>query len=547
MLAAPSFYIFLIKQKKLDIYYNVRGDMMKKTIKYKRGKKTVEKEIIHIPMRYIVAMSLTVLEILLTIGAFAWLCLYVPYMWIVAVLLDVICIVRLISSDSNPDYKVPWLFFILVLPIAGFMLYSMFYSRKHKRKYMKRLAILKNKSYVKDDSGLFERIKAENKTAYSHAKILCDISESHLFSDTRVTYFSLGEEMYRDMLEKLECAEKFIYMEYFIIEQGEFWSAVLDILEKKAEQGVEVRVVFDDIGCMTTLPGNYAKKLRKKGIEATTFSRMRGNADNEFNNRSHRKITVIDGKIGYTGGINIADEYINKKQRFGHWKDGGIRLDGEGVWELTRLFCIDFGINVKKTPEQKNYMYPESDIKDGGYVVPFGDGPAPLYTRNVSKSIIQTLLSTATDYVYMTTPYLIIDNDLCQDIENTALRGVDVKIIVPGIPDKKMVSAMTKSFYHRLLEAGVKIYEYTPGFIHSKLYLADGKYAIAGTVNLDYRSLVHHFENGVWMYNCDCIRNIENDIVETLKKCEQVTKSSKKPNVFQRLFRSLIKIFAPLI
>ena len=520
---------------------------MKRTIRYNQGKKTVEKELVYIPARYIMAVMFTVIEILLVIGILVLLCIYVPYMYVAALLTQIFCVVKLISSDDNPDYKVPWLFFVLVLPVAGFMLYFMFYSRKHKRKYIKRLNILKDKSYVRDDSELFKELKEKNKIAYSQAKMLCDISESHLFSDTDVKYFPLGEQMWQSMLTDLEKAQKFIYMEYFIIEHGEFWDSVLNILKKKAENGVEVKIVFDDIGCMTTLPGNYAKKLRKLGIEATTFSRMRGNADNEFNNRSHRKIMVIDGVVGYTGGINIADEYINKKERFGPWKDGGIRLEGEGVWELTKLFYIDYGTNVREAPELKNYIYPECDKKGKGYIVPFGDGPAPLYTRNVSKSTIQTLLSVATDYVYMTTPYLIIDNDLCQDIENTALRGVDIRIIVPGIPDKKMVSAMTKSFYHRLIAAGVKIYEYTPGFIHSKLYLADGKYAMAGTVNLDYRSLVHHFENGVWMYDCDCIKDIETDILETLKKCDQITKSSKKPNAFQRIFRACIRIFAPLM
>ena len=350
------------------------------------------------------------------------------------------------------------------------------------------------------------------------------------------------------MLSDLEAAEKFIFMEYFIIEEGLFWDSILEILKRKAASGVCVRVLYDDIGCMSTLPGNYAKKLKAFGIEASPFSRLRGNADSEFNNRSHRKILVIDGKIGYTGGINIADEYINKVQRFGHWKDTAIRLEGQAVYELTRLFLSDYGLNVKKLPEDKYTLYPEiSDIENDGYYIPFGDGPNPIYDRRVGKSVIQNMLNNSTKYMYMTTPYLIIDNDLCQSIENAALRGVDVRIIVPHIPDKKLVFEMTKSFYHRLINAGVRIYEYTPGFIHAKSYLSDGSAAMIGTINLDYRSLVHHFENGVYVYGGSIIKDIERDIVETIGKSEEITKTKLKTGIINRFIRALVRVFAPML
>ena len=322
----------------------------------------------------------------------------------------------------------------------------------------------------------------------------------------------------------------------------------MEILKDKTSQGVEVKVVYDDIGCMATLPGNYNKILKTYGIDATPFSRLKGAADSEFNNRNHRKITVIDGKIGYTGGINIADEYINKVEKYGHWKDMGIRLEGEAVWELTKLFLIDFGINVKDMPTLNHDIYPiVSDIKCDGYMVPFGDGPKPLYDRRVGKSVIQNMLSSATKYAYITTPYLIIDNELCMSIENTALRGVDVRIIVPHIPDKKIVFNMTRSFYKRLIQAGVKIYEYEPGFVHGKTYLVDDKYAMIGTINLDYRSLVHHFENGVWLYNCDSISDLKNDILDTLNKSIEITPDMLKTNIFNRFFRALVRIFAPML
>jgi cardiolipin synthase len=321
----------------------------------------------------------------------------------------------------------------------------------------------------------------------------------------------------------------------------------LEILKRKAASGVEVKVLYDDIGCMMTLPGDYHKTLKSYGIDATPFSRLKGNADSEFNNRSHRKITVIDGKIGYTGGVNIADEYINEIVKFGHWKDTAIRLEGEAVRELTKLFLVDFGINARKMPVIRDDLYPKTETKEHGYVIPFGDGPHPLYNRRVGKSVIQNMLSGATRYMWMTTPYLIIDNDLCQSIENAALRGVDVRIIVPHIPDKKLVFGMTQSFYHRLMAAGVRIYEYEPGFIHAKSYLADDNQAMIGTINLDYRSLVHHFENGVWMYDCDSIKDLKSDMEETLSKSIEVTPEMLKTNLLKRFIRAVVRIFAPML
>jgi cardiolipin synthase len=353
--------------------------------------------------------------------------------------------------------------------------------------------------------------------------------------------------MWKSLLIDLASAKRFIFMEYFIIEDGKFWSSKLKILKEKAKEGVIVRVLYDDIGCMSTLPPQYCKELRKFGIESYQFSRLRGNADSEFNNRSHRKITVIDGKIGYTGGINIADEYVNEVKRFGHWKDTAIRLEGEAVWELTRLFLFDFGITSKTMPQKNPALYPENKKESDGYLIPFGDGPRPIYSRRVGKSVIQSIVNAATEHVYITTPYLIIDNETCTCLESAALRGVDVKIITPHIPDKKTVYMITRSFYKRLMNAGVKIYEYTPGFIHAKMYVADGKYAMIGTINLDYRSLVHHFENGVWIYSSHIIGEITRDINETLQKCEQVLEGNLKTNLLTKFVRAIIRIFAPML
>ena len=521
---------------------------MKKTKRYKVNGRTIERTVNYIPVRYILAIMITMLEVLTVIGIVFALCYFVPYLYIAAWLTEISCVIRIISSDDNPDYKVPWLLFVLILPIAGFMLYLLFSSRTLKRRFVRRLNEMKALTYPSRDEELLVRLRETDKMAYSHAKMLTKIADTHLFGDTRQTYLKLGEEMHAAMLRDLGEAEKFIYMEYFIIEEGKLWGSILEILREKAAAGLEVRLVYDDIGCMSTLPGNYVKILRKSGILATPFSRLRGNADSEFNNRSHRKITVIDGKIGYTGGINLADEYIGEVERFGHWKDVAIRLEGEAVYELTRLFMIDFGINVRELPAPRHELFPPCpNGGEEGFLIPFGDGPAPLYRHRVAKSAIRALLSSAEDYVWMTSPYLIIDNDLCSTIENTALRGVDVKIIVPHIPDKKLVFHMTRSFYPRLMAAGVEIYEYTPGFIHAKTYLADGKTGIIGTVNLDYRSLVHHFENGVWMHRTASLADIKDDLCDTLSKSMRVTEQMLKTNFLHRFFRAIVRIFAPLL
>jgi cardiolipin synthase len=492
-------------------------------------------------------MAVSIMEIILILAVVIALCIYLPYCYSLAVLAQCGCIIHIVASDDNPDYKVPWLLVVLVLPVIGFMLYFMFYSRKLKGKQIRRINQLKPLAYQREDKELFDALKKENLVASNQARMIKNLSYSHLFTNTSLQYFSSGEGVYDKFLQDLKSAKTFIFIEYFIIQKGKFWDSVLDVLKVKVKEGVDVRVVYDDIGCMTTLPGNYSKRLNLLAIKTVAFSRLRGSANGEFNNRNHRKITVIDGVIGYTGGINLADEYINEVERFGYWKDNVIRLEGEAVWEFSKLFVCDFGINSKEKPNYPYELYPQIKRNDGGYLVPFGDAPNPLYTNRVGKSVIQNLLASATKYVYITTPYLVVDNDLCQDIEVAALRGVDVRIILPGIPDKKFVFEISRSFYNRLIKAGVKIYEYKDGFIHSKTYLVDGEYAMVGSINLDYRSLVHHFENAVWMYKCECIKDIEKDVLETLEDSVEINENMLKMGVVRRFYRSLLRLFAPLM
>ena len=520
---------------------------MKRKIKVYQNGQYVEKEITYIPIRYIISVLLTIIEILLIIGVMVVLAIFIPYFYI-AILLTVIgVVIQIIASNENPDYKIPWLLFVIVLPIVGFMLYLMFHQRKLPRRFVEKFNKFDN-SLIINDNNEIDELKNKDELAYSQAYLLSKISNTHLYKNTQIKYFPSGELMFKNILNDLKNAEKFILLEYFIIENGIFWNSILDILIEKAKQGVEVKLIYDDIGCMNTLPGNYYKQLRKYNIEAVLFSKLKGQANGEFNNRSHRKILVIDSKVSYTGGINIADEYINEVNRFGYWKDTGIRLEGSAVNELTKLFLTDYYINLKKDYEiDFNRYYIDYTLANNSYIVPFGDGPNPIYKYNVGKMIIINMLNHATDYVYITTPYLITDKELMSTIENTALRGVKVKIIVPHIPDKKMVFAMTKSNYRILIKSGVEIYEYESGFIHSKLYIVDDKTAMIGTINLDYRSLTHHFENGVWIYKDNSIIEMRNDFDDAISKSIYMNDIKFKDKLLARFIRSIVRIFSPLL
>lgn len=523
----------LLMKKKLRIQYDANT--------------TVEREVNYIPLRYILALALAVFETVAVIVAVILCAKYIPYFYLAMWATQVGCVIHIIACDEAPDYKIPWLLTVLILPVAGFMLFFLFGNRKLKRKFIRRLDAMRKQTYFARTEELVQNLAEEDLAASMDAQMLCKIADTNLFTNTIQRYYPLGEDMLEPLLADLRTAEKFIFMDYFIIEEGVFWNSILEILKEKAAAGVEVRVIYDDIGCMMTLPGNYDKILAGCGINAVPFSKLKGNANSEFNNRSHRKITVIDGRIGYTGGVNLADEYINEKVIYGHWKDVGLRLEGEAVRELTKLFLVDYGINVKRLPEARHDYFPEYSIPEPGYLIPFGDGPRPIYDRQVGKTVIENMLQSATRYFYAMTPYLVLDEALCQAVEKAALRGVEVKLILPGVPDKWLVKELACSHYERLIKAGVKIYEYTPGFVHAKVYLADDITAMVGTINMDHRSLVHNFENGVWMHRCACIADIRADFEDTLEKCVYIDDSKMKWSVLRRFIRSAAKVFAPLM
>ena len=336
-------------------------------------------------------------------------------------------------------------------------------------------------------------------------------------------------------------------MEYFIIEEGKMWNSIYEILKEKIKNNVKVYIIYDDFGCMKTLAEDYYEKLNEEGISCVPANKFRPVLSRIHNNRDHRKITVIDGKIGFTGGINLSDEYINEKVKFGHWKDTAIKLEGEAVNNLTALFLEMWNSQNQEQLDEKKFLNQKvEEIKEVGVVAPYGDGPEYIYKDNIGKYVYINMLNAAKKYVYITTPYLLCDYEILNALCICAKKGVDVRIITPHIPDKKTIFIMTQSNYRNLIQNGVKIYEYTPGFIHAKQFICDDIFATCGTINLDYRSLVHHFECGVWMYNVQCIEKMKNDFLETQIISEEITEEKSKLKGIKKLLPEIMKVFFPL-
>jgi cardiolipin synthase len=347
------------------------------------------------------------------------------------------------------------------------------------------------------------------------------------------------------MLAELEKAEKYIFMEYFIVEEGYMWGRILDVLTRKAKAGVEVRVMYDGMCEISTLPPNYWKLLEAEGIHAKAFSPIKPIVSSHYNYRDHRKILVIDGNVAFNGGVNLADEYINRIERFGHWKDTAIKIKGPAARSFALMFLQMWNIGNDNPDYDKWLSIPAVEEDAKGYVMPYCDSPLDNY--KAGEAVYMDILNRATDYVHIMSPYLILDGELETALCYAAQRGVDVKLILPGIPDKKIAYSLAKTHYKLLNEAGVRIYEYTPGFIHAKSYLVDDNQAMIGTINLDYRSLVHHFENGVWMYDCDTIKCLKDDMKDTLSKSIEVTNEMLKTTLMQRFVRAVVRIFAPML
>ena len=500
--------------------------------------------------KYGFSIIIMLLELFLVFAAFFYFNQLVPN-WLsalVIVSLYIGTILAIVNRNMPPESKVTWLLFAVV-PVFGFLLYLMIGERRLSKKEIQQLEKMDSMKFREDNSyDLRVELKQENKSAFGIVKSLLSMDHNaDVYDGTASQYFPLGEEMFEAMLDDLRSAKKFIFLEFYIIDPGVMWNRILEILVDKVQQGVEVKLLYDDIGCMATLSGDYTKRLRKMGIDAHKFNKVIPRMTVAYNNRDHRKILVVDGQVGYTGGINLADEYINHIVRFGHWKDGGVRLEGRAVKALTRLFLMNWYINRGEITDFDRYHFDSQRVEGKGIYIPYGSGPKPIYKEQVGKAVYQNIINQAIDYVYITTPYLIIDYDLTEDIKNAAMRGVDVRIVTPFIPDKKLIQIVTRGAYPDLLEAGVKIYEYTPGFIHSKNVISDDELAVIGTINFDYRSLVHHYENAVLMYQTESIADIKQDFEDLFDISKEISLETLQNSWYQRLLKEIMQLFAPLL
>ena len=498
--------------------------------------------------RVVLTALLILIQALLLFGIIWKLNNYFIYFYAFSVLLSLLLTLRIINNKSNPAFKIAWLIPILLVPVLGGLVYLVFGSDRTGK-------------YIRNKMG---RIEKEMQDGISKAnersgieKMPPDVvNQSHYISNsahcppyknTTVEYLPMGEVKFERMVQELKKAKRYIFMEYFIIQEGTMWNTILDVLEEKAKEGVDVRVIYDDMGCILTLPTGYEKTLREKGIQCQIFNPFIPILSSHFNTRDHRKICVIDGNVGFTGGINLADEYINGYEKHGHWKDTAILLKGEAVFSLTTMFLSMWDYLIKKEGEDYAAYYPDSwDENAQGIVQPFADNP--LDDEAVGETVYLNLINKAKRYVYITTPYLILSNEMVTAMNTAAKSGVDVRIITPHVPDKWYVHAVSRSYYEMLVEAGVKIYEYTPGFVHAKTFVVDDEYAVVGTINLDYRSLYLHFECAAWMYKASCVTDVRDDFLKTQQMSQEITlEECRNISIPRRLGRSVLRVLAPLM
>ena len=467
--------------------------------------------------------------------------------------LSIVMALYIITKADVPAYRMGWILVIMIFPLFGGLLY-LFLGEKRPASYMrKRMATgMQNHDITMAKNPEIEQeLREHSPRAAGLSSYLTNYARFPVWKNTSVSYHPLGENQYADMLKELQKAKKFIFLEYFIIDKGEMWDTILGILSKKVEEGVDVRIIYDDMGCLRKIPSNYYKSLEKLGIKCLVFNPFIPVISLVMNNRDHRKIMVIDGNTAFTGGINLADEYINHKIRFGHWKDTGVMLKGDAVWNFTVMF-LEIWNSYNPVDEDFTGFKPnqehEGDFVGDGFVQPFSD--SPLDGETVSVNVYLDFLAQAKDYVYIFTPYLAISDELHIALCAAAKRGVDVRLVLPGTPDKKIAYRLSRSYYLPLMEAGIRIYEYTPGFIHAKSYVSDDEIAVVGTINMDYRSLYLHFECGVVMFESSAIAELKKDALKTFEVSHEVSIEERRRGVMSRLYGGLIdsilRVFAPL-
>lgn len=463
---------------------------------------------------------------------------------------SLLAVLWIIKRDENPAYQMAWVIFILVVPLLGGLFYLLVGNKRPSKKMRRRMEEeqRRTKEVLVQDPALLEEVEQTDARVKGQLAYISEAGGFPVYRNTQARYYKLGDELFPELLKELKAAERFIFMEYFIVEEGQMWNSILEILEEKAKAGLDVRFVYDDLGCVSLLPPGYDRMLEAKGIRCVAFNPFIPFLSLVMNNRDHRKITVIDGHTAFSGGVNLADEYINQKLRFGHWKDTGFMLKGEAVWNYTVMFLQMWNAFRRTDASYEAFRpkcyHPEPFISDG-FVQPYGD--TPLDNEIAAENVYLNILNQARDYVYIFTPYLIIDHEMETALCLAAKRGVDVRIVTPGIPDKKVIFQLTRSYYPNLLRAGVRVYEYAPGFLHAKSYVCDDETAVVGTINMDFRSLYLHFECGTFFYRNAVVADVKQDALDTMAKSREIQLKDTRQGFFGGLFCAVLRLLAPLL
>ncbi len=498
-------------------------------------------------LRIVIIIAGLLLQAMIQYSIVTWL--HDQLTWIEAILHIAALLITLgiIKNSRHLSSDILWVLVINLFPIPGTIVYlflgaNLFISRTYRQ--IKEMTQDSMRYYIQDQRVL-DRIRKEHKEDYGNFAYISESNGYPTYKNTGFDYYPLGEDAYPVILEELRKAKKFIFLEYFIIEHGKLWDSILEILEEKAKEGVEVRVMYDDLGSFFLLPGGYYRTLEAKGIKCLPFNRISMILNIIINHRDHRKIMVIDGKVAFSGGINLADEYINAIVRFGKWKDNVIRITGEAVWSYTVMFLTHWNALRKEDNTFLSFRCQPLEGEEDGYIAPYSE--TPLDNETFAQNIYLNIINRSMEHCYITTPYLIIDTEMINALILAARRGVDVRIVTPGIPDKKIVFMITRSYYHQLIEGGVRIFEYTPGFVHAKVFEADDIHATVGTVNLDYRSLYLHFENGTYLYRSEKILQVKEDLLSMMEEGHEVTLAESGHGPIKEFFLAILRLAAPLM
>lgn len=510
----------------------------------KKKKRTVKNILASRLVFIIPALALQVFWIVVLIR---WLS---PYSAVISTVLSVLAtlfVLYLTSKRDEPSYKILWLIVILSAPVLGAVLYLILGNKRTGRPLKRQLEAARKRmgKPPETESRIIEAVASEDMRMAQTMKYTEKMSGFPVYENSSAKYYKCGEDLFFDYIDELKKAERYIYIEYFIIESGFMWDSILEILTEKAKNGVDVRVIYDDLGSFGTLPSRYNLELIDSGIKCIKFNPFVISVTGRLNNRDHRKITVIDGKVAFSGGINLADEYINKIHRFGYWKDIGYRVTGPAVNSFTYMFAEFWnGFSLETIPQKfVEEKAPAPEVPDG-YILPYYDSPANQY--HTSNVLFAEILAKSEKYAWFYTPYLMMGDELNNAFIHAAERGVDVRIIMPGIPDKKLIFRISRSYYRPLLEAGVKIYEYTPGFVHAKACLSDDVTGTVGSVNLDYRSLYLHFECNSLFYKASMLSDLKADLEESMSKSREITLGDTKGNALHEMINVILRLFAPL-